>query len=122
MAKTYSASLLSVYDENGNKIAIPAIKGEDGKDGKDGYTPQKNVDYFDGASGKDGTSVAVSKVSESSEPGGTNTVTFSDGNKVNIKNGKDGAKGDDYVLTEADKQEIASMVIDMLQNGDEVSY
>jgi hypothetical protein len=31
-------------------------------------------------------------------------------------------KGDSYVLTAADKQEIAEMVIDMLQNGDEVSY
>jgi hypothetical protein len=29
MAKTYSASLLSVYDENGNKTSIPALKGDD---------------------------------------------------------------------------------------------
>ena len=31
-------------------------------------------------------------------------------------------KGEDYVLTEADKQEIAAMVKDMLESGDEVSY
>lgn len=37
-------------------------------------------------------------------------------------NGKDGADGKDYVLTEADKQEIAAMVVSLLQNGDEVSY
>ena len=28
MAKTYNTSTLSVYDENGNKIAIPAINGK----------------------------------------------------------------------------------------------
>lgn len=33
MAKTYKTSVLSVFDENGNKISIPAIKGENGKDG-----------------------------------------------------------------------------------------
>ena len=32
--------ILSVYDDDGNKIPIPAIRGEDG------YTPVKGVDYF----------------------------------------------------------------------------
>ena len=32
--------ILSVYDQNGNQIPIPAIKGKDGK------MPQKGVDYF----------------------------------------------------------------------------
>jgi hypothetical protein len=36
--------------------------------------------------------------------------------------GADGKDGKDYVLTDADKQEIAETVINMLQNGDEVSY
>lgn len=31
-------------------------------------------------------------------------------------------KGEDYVLTEADKQEIAEIVIDRLQNANEVEY
>ena len=31
-------------------------------------------------------------------------------------------KGDSYVLTEADKQEIAETVIELLNDGDEVSY
>ena len=65
----------------------------------------------DGSSGKDGTSVTVSNVSESSASGGTNVVTFSDGKKVNIKNGKDGADGNDYVLTEDDKTEMVSAVL-----------
>ena len=36
--------------------------------------------------------------------------------------GEKGDKGDDYVLTEADKQAIAEIVVDKLTNGDEVSY
>ena len=47
----------------------------------------------DGAAGKDGTSVTVSSVSESDEDGGVNVVTFSDGMKVNIKNGGRGSDG-----------------------------
>lgn len=31
-------------------------------------------------------------------------------------------KGEDYVLTEADKQEIAELVISMLQSAEGVSY
>ena len=59
----------------------PAGKdGKDGIDGKDGYTPVKGVDYFDGQDGKDG------------------------------QDGAPGADGKDYVLTDADKQEIAGMV------------
>lgn len=57
--------------------------GKDGVNGKDGYTPQKNVDYFDGQPGKD---------------------------------------GDDYVLTDADKQEIAEIVANIVDvpNGGNV--
>ena len=58
-------------------------QGPAGKDGKDGYTPIKGVDYFDGTPGQDGKDGAP---------------------------GKDGQDGKDYVLTEADKQEIANLV------------
>lgn len=110
-------------------LAQAKASGEfDGKDGKDGYTPQKNVDYFDGQpgkDGKDGTSVTVSKVIESTVDGGSNVVTFSDGNTVTIKNGRKGStgatgskgadgktpvKGTDY-WTEADKDEMVSAVL-----------
>lgn len=46
-----------------------------------------------GSNGKDGTSVTVSSVSESSADGGTNVVTFSDGKKLNVKNGSKGSDG-----------------------------
>jgi hypothetical protein len=48
-----------------------------------------------GTPGKDGTSVTVSSVSESTVDGGTNIVTFSDGKKLNIRNGKAGTNGKD---------------------------
>ena len=41
----------------------------------------------------DGTSVAVASISESTEDGGTNVVTFSDGKKLNVKNGSKGGDG-----------------------------
>lgn len=92
---------------------------------KDGTT---TATVTNGADGEDGTSVAVKSVSESTADGGSNIVTFSDGKTVTIKNGSKGTKGDngdkgdkgdkgekgeagkDYVLTDADKTEIASLV------------
>ena len=41
-----------------------------------------------------GTSVTVSNVSESTEDGGNNVVTFSDGKTLTVKNGKTGATGE----------------------------
>lgn len=40
----------------------------------------------------------------------------------NGKDGVDGKDGKDYVLTEADKTEIANIVLDIMPSGDEVSY
>lgn len=36
--------------------------------------------------------------------------------------GDKGDDGEDYVLTAADKQEIAGMVMNMIPSGDEVQY
>lgn len=68
------------------RVLIGNVKGEKGEPG---YTPQKNIDYFDG---KDGTSVSVTSVSESEADGGPNVITFSDGQTLTVKNGN---KGDD---------------------------
>ena len=46
-----------------------------------------------GDPGNAGTSVTVKSVSESTVDGGSNVVTFSDGKKVNIKNGINGTNG-----------------------------
>lgn len=64
--------------------------------------------------GKDGTSVTVRSVAHSTADGGENVVTFSDGKTMTVRNGSKGGKGDpgdDYVLTEDDKREIADIVI-----------
>ena len=86
-------AILKIKDPiTGKWIAVETIQGEPGEKGKDGYTPQKGVDYFDGKDGQDG------------------------------KDGKDGENGKDYVLTEADKQEIASLVLAELPDSEDVSY
>lgn len=104
--------IFKVRQKNGKFMSIPALVGPQGPPGEpfayddftpeqladlkgpkgdDGYTPQKGVDYFDG---EDGTSVTVHSVSESSADGGNNTVTFSDGKTLTVKNGSKGDKGD----------------------------
>lgn len=48
---------------------------------------------FKGEDGAPGASVTIVSVSESSEDGGENTVAFSDGSKITIKNGSTGQDG-----------------------------
>lgn len=74
---------ISVTDAGGTK-SFNVMDGSDGQDGSPGAA---------GEDGKDGTSVTVTSVSESNEDGGTNVVTFSDGKKLNIKNGSKGSDG-----------------------------
>lgn len=74
--------------------------------------------------GEAGTSVTVSKVTESAADGGSNVVTFSDGKTLTVKNGAKGTngktpvKGTDY-WTAADKQEIVTDVKNALKEGTE---
>ncbi len=94
---------------NGTTLTINSASGTSSVDlkGERGET---------GSPGSAGTSVTVKNVSESTADGGSNTVTFSDGKTLTVKNGSKGstgaagADGKDYVLTEADKTEIAGMV------------
>jgi hypothetical protein len=80
-----------------------------------------------GTPGKDGTSVTVKSVSESTADGGSNMVLFSDGKTLTIKNGSKGSpgappvKGTDY-FTAADKAEMVNAVIAALPvyNGEVV--
>lgn len=48
---------------------------------------------FTGEPGKDGESVSVERVTESTEDGGLNMVYFSDGKKVAVRNGRRGETG-----------------------------
>ena len=103
----YVNQLIDLFESG--RSSGSAEKGEPGKDGVDGQ-PGK-----DGSSGKDGTSVTVKSVSESTEDGGSNVVTFSDGKTLTVKNGKTGADGNDYVLTSADKTEIAELAAELVE-------
>ena len=67
--------------------------------------------------GEKGDSVAVKEVSESTVDGAENTVTFTDGKVLKVKNGSKGDKGDngdDYTLTDTDKDEIAGIAAEMI--------
>lgn len=93
--------------------------GKDGKDGKDGYTPVKGVDYFDGkdgADGKDGTNGKDGAKGEKGDKGDQGEK----GDKGDT--GATGEAGKDYVLTEADKSEIAATVIEMLGGNPVYGY
>lgn len=112
-----SGGINIVTFSNGSKLNV-----------KNGYTPYigDNGSWFIGtvdttikARGADGESVTVSKVTESTASGGNNVVTFSDGKALAIKNGKD---GQDYILTEADKENIAAMAAALIKEKGVVGY
>ena len=50
------------------------------------FTPEQLEDLR----GPSGPGVTIASVTESTEDGGVNVVTFSDGNKLNVRNGKKG--------------------------------
>lgn len=78
-------AVLRVSDENGSWVEIPAIVG---------------------APGKDGTSVKITKITESEESGGSNIVEFSDGSVLTIKNGNDGEDGSGGISGEIDNKTL----------------
>ena len=92
----------SYVDEAISKIEL--IPGEPGQPGEPGYTPIKGVDYFDGEPGKDGYTPIKG-------------VDYFDGEP-----GAPGKDGEDYVLTAADKQEIANLVSSSFVDGEGVEY
>ena len=74
VSKSGKVTTVSITDKNGTKTATIN-------------------DGADGSAGKDGTSVTVKSVSESTADGGSNVVTFSDGKTLTIKNGSKGSSG-----------------------------
>lgn len=123
------------YTDGGTDY-LTVYNGRNGEDGNDGVTPHigangnwylGDIDTGKQSRGEDGTSVTVERVSESTAPGGSNVVTFSDGSSVTVKNGADGqaghtpVKGTDY-FTEADKAELVDSVLAALPAAEGVSY
>lgn len=60
---------------------------------KDELIRMRDNGEFKGGPGKDGTSVGIEKITESTESGGINKVEFTDGKELEIRNGKDGPPG-----------------------------
>lgn len=119
-----------------SKDGMPAVASADirGPKGDTGSTGDTGPAGSDGAPGKDGTSVTVARVNTSSEDGGSNVVTFSDGKTLTVKNGSkgsDGAPGKDGYTpvagkdywTASDKQIIVNDVLAALPvyNGEVVA-
>lgn len=116
--------------------ALAEAKASGEFDGKDGVTitrilnevnevtgVETNVIYFsdgqviriaNGEPGTDGVGVSIRDIIHN-ETTGQHIITFSDGNQLTVSDGKDGADGEDgkdYVLTDADKAELAQMAAD----------
>lgn len=103
------------------KEYIKGDPGPVGPAGKDGYTPIKGVDYFDGKDGKDG---APGKDGKDGEPGpagpkgADGTMSFNDLTDEQ----KESLKGDDYVLTDTDKVEIAQLALGLMEAAEGVEF
>ena len=74
----------------------------------DGTKTATIVDGTDGQPGEPGQSITVKSVSESSEDGGSNVVTFSDGNTLTVKNGGKGSQGEPGKDANVTSENIAS--------------
>lgn len=96
----------------GNKIYLAKNDGTKLDEGTDLPTSS-------GEKGDPGTSVTISSIVESAEDGGTNVVTFSDGNILNVKNGNkgnDGTSGSGENTIEAYKTEYIGELYQNLGN------
>lgn len=105
-----NADLTGYATENYVDKAIETIEltpGPQGEPGKDGYTPIKGVDYFDGKDGKNGTN-------------GKDGYTPVKGK--DYFDGAPGKDGKDYVLTDADKQAIAQLAIEIMPAAEGGAY
>lgn len=71
---------------------------------------------FNGEPGEPGKSVTITNISESTADGGSNIVTFSDGKKLNVKNGKTPVRGTDF-WTPDDIAEIKAYVNEAILGG-----
>ena len=97
-AKSGGGSGGSGGGKDGTGIESITYKGKD-EDGGNVYTvlltdgTSYDITAPKGAAGADGTSVTVTSVTESTEDGGDNVITFSDGKSVTVKNGSKGSTG-----------------------------
>lgn len=110
--KVDTTTTITITNRNGEIKAVNLCDGVDGNDGKDGT---------------DG--IGISAITKTGTSGlvDTYTITYTNNNTttynvINGKDGIDGTDGNDYVLTNADKNEIANIVLSELQTVDEVGF
>lgn len=102
---------ITITDKSGTTTArvyngTDGVDGADGKDGEDGYSPYARVDQ--------GVGSAIITVRDKN---GTTTATVYDGAQ-----GPQGPQGDDYILTSQDKQDIATIVVQMIGSADTMQF
>ncbi len=118
---------ISGYSESGNQLhtkeMLSTIKIESaGKymgDNPEAYTPELWEQVMALLnSGQSSNSIWKPTVSDNGDLTWEKSASDEAPASVNIK----GPQGDSYVLTDADKNEIAKQVLSLIPNGDEVSY
>ena len=102
---------ITITDKDGTTTANvydgqDGVDGQNGQDGQDGYSPYARVDQT-----QSGAIITVRDLN------GTTTATISNG-----ATGPQGPQGDDYVLTNQDKQDIATIVYNMIGSADTMNF
>lgn len=109
-------------------------QGERGPQGEAGPQGERGADGKDGPAGASGVYLGSSAPSDASvmvwvNPEGENdaayaTVSYVDEEirKIELLPGPQGEPGKDYVLTNTDKAEIAQLVVELLPDGEGVTY
>ena len=97
------------------------IQGPQGERGPQGIQGEQGIQGIQGPQGIQGIAgVGITSVTKTSTSGNVDTYTilFTNNSTTTFQV----TNGDDYVLTNADKQEIASLVLAAAGDGDEVYY
>lgn len=97
------------------------IQGPQGERGPQGIQGEQGIQGIQGPQGIQGIAgVGITSVTKTSTSGNVDTYTilFTNNSTTTFQV----TNGDDYVLTNADKQEIASLVLSGAGDGDEVYY
>ena len=97
------------------------IQGPQGERGPQGPQGEQGVQGIQGPQGIQGVAgVGITSITKTSTSGNVDTYTilFTNNSTTTFQI----TNGDDYVLTNADKQEIASIVLSVAGDGDEVYY
>ena len=90
--QTETGAVITIKDASGTTTAT-LTNGAKGETGAKGDPGAKGDTGAKGDKGDPGTSISITGTTESTDDGGNNTITFSDGTTLTIKNGKTGSAG-----------------------------